>query len=139
MKVTIKSARVIIVPLLRSAGRTRENPVGHGLTRVEDVPAVRGQEQQRFGRGQVAAGRGRALGAPVHRARAAPGLLRHDRLPPEPGHAAHDEPGGALVHDPSGHHTARIAARGRTVARTGPLGPGQRGEHLLGEHRQKCV
>lgn len=99
--------------LSRSVGRTGENPSGHGLDRIKDVPEV--CEPRR----QNQTGCDRTFGLSVHRARAEQRLLRDDRVPPRLGVAAHDELGSATVSRAPGHYTTRAPSRGRVIARTG--------------------
>lgn len=117
-----------------SVGRTGEDPDGHGRDRVQDLHAVREQERQLVHPGFAGPRARRPL---VHCARARQGMLRHDRVPPEHGVAAHDELGGALVRRPPGYGAARVASRGGAAARTGSCRSRQRGHDLLGKHRQK--
>lgn len=117
-----------------SSRRTVKDPDGHGLDRVQDVPEIRGHE--RWKRDTAAEG-SRSLGVRVHRPRAEQGLQCHDRLPPGNGPPTQHELGVTFVHLPPGYGAARAPTRGRAAPRTGPRRPRQRGDHLLGKHRQE--
>jgi len=98
------------------------------------VPEVRRHERRKR---DTAAERSRALGVRVHRPRAEQGLQRHDRFSPGNGPPTQHELRVTVVHVPPGHGAARAPSRGWAAPRTGPRRPRQRGDHLLGKHRQE--
>jgi len=97
------------------------------------VPEVRRHERRER---DTAAEGSRTLGVRVHRPRAKRGLQRHDWLSPGNGPPAQHELRFTIVHLPPGHCAARTPARGGAAPRTGPRRPRQRGDHILGKHRQ---